>query len=102
MKLSVAAAVWILTERTVKGVEKTRDAAADVLKAYFRRTGRHSYRGITYTSEPREYLAADLVRASVDPKRLLACTRTTRRESLHLPPGSEPIVPSELSALLDG
>lgn len=92
-----AAVVYVLTQRIIDGVSKPNKDAGDALKAYFRSSGKTSYRGIGYAARPWTYLSVPLARAALGDAGVEECTLAGTREYLTLPQSATPIVPPELT-----
>ena len=101
MTPAVAARVWILTQRIIKGVERANEAAANVLKEHFRSSGKPTYLGIGYAQTSYDRLDVKLARDRLGPEGTRACTVPSPRESLTLPTSAKPIVPASLRRLLE-
>lgn len=100
MTPKLAATVWVLTDRVIKGVEKHHADAAKVLKEHFRKTGKTTYQGITYSETASTRLDTALARAALGPKKTAECTVESMRATLTRPAAATPITLPELDELL--
>lgn len=84
MTVTEAARVWLAHKAkmaALKDESKAATQAADVLKAYFRKSGKRSYRGVGYKVDAFTALDPELVREKLG-KRVGECEVPRTRESL--------------------
>lgn len=78
MNLNEAVEVWKANKPAVKEASKKVADAEKVLKEYFRRTGKPSYRGVGYTATEYQALDSDLARRLLGPRAVEAEVSRTR------------------------
>jgi hypothetical protein len=84
MTVTEAAQVWVAYRRKLAALGPEPKEASKVLKEYFRRTGKHAWKGVGYAFSTYPGLDLDKVRAELDPKALKRCEVTRERETLTL------------------
>lgn len=84
MNVTEAARVWLAYKAKVADLKpeaKEAEKAAERLKAYFRETGKRSFRGVGYKADEFAALDSELVREKLG-KKVAECEVTRTRESL--------------------
>ncbi len=81
MTVTEAAKSWLEAKRKLVPLETQRDTAAEVLKEYFRRSGKPSFKGVGYAVSTYRALSTSMARAALGAK-AAACEETRERETL--------------------